>query len=60
MKITRTKGGILTHEVDVNNIQVPDMWHLAMRLEGPDRAMLLETWYLANDMLQALQEQAGL
>jgi len=46
-------------EVDVSEIQVPDMWHLAMQLEEPDKSMLLECWYLAHDMLRALHEQAG-
>ena len=64
MKITLAKGGTAEREVDVQEIQVPDLWHVAMALKDDpsydNRAadMILETWHLAHDMKRHLQEQA--
>jgi len=50
--ITHTESGEKTQ--DINSINVPDMWHLAMRLKDHgkdiDSDMVLECWHLANDL----------
>lgn len=57
MIITRAKGGTLERKENVKDIRIPDMWHLAMELpDENDRAMLLECWHLAHDLLRTLQE----
>jgi hypothetical protein len=72
MKITRSKGGTAEREVDVQDIQVPDLWHVAMHLKELSESSnshlkhkykiaseeILETWHLAHDMKRYLQEQA--
>ena len=54
-----SKGGTEERTVPVNQIAVPDLWHIAMRLEGRDREMVLETWHLAHDLLKHIQEEAA-
>ncbi len=60
-KLIRAKGGTGENTVDINSIQVPDLWHIAQYLKGlKDKQMnaagdeILETWYLAHDMKRAL------
>jgi len=61
MEITRSKGGTNEREVDVNNIEVPDCWHLAMWLQREghhqDAEMVLETWGLAHDLLTTMKDR---
>ena len=62
--IVRAPKGEGRTEVPLEDVQVPDMWHLAMWLKSPSRAqtldqmsmehwgeMVLETWHLAHDLL---------
>ena len=53
-------------QLNVNQIDVPDLWHIAMYLKNEDVAgegnykaiwaeMVLDTWHLAHDMRKALQ-----
>jgi hypothetical protein len=80
-KIIRSPRGSLRREVDVKDIQIPDLWHLAMFLQAHETEIservghnhlaieailrdgnalktmtwsdaILETWYLANDLLE--------
>jgi len=61
MDIDINKG---SEQLNVNDINIPNLWHIAMHLfdedEGMDgeyrwAKMILETWYLAHDMKKALQ-----
>lgn len=56
MIITLAKGGTKERKIDVSKIEIADLWHIAMRTDGPDQAMILEVWNLAHDMRRALQE----
>ena len=59
MKIIRAKGGEAERKVDLADIRVPDLWHLAEDLRKAKlhktRKMVLETWYLAHDLLRHLK-----
>ena len=59
-KIIRAKGGTAERLEDINSLDIPDVWHVAMRVaEAGDKRgseMILECWYLAHDMRRALQQ----
>jgi len=57
--ITRSKGGLAERVVPVDQIKVPDCWHIAMRIGETDpvsRDVILETWRLCHDLLRSIQE----
>ncbi len=54
-EITRAKGGTDERTVPVNEIEIPDLWHFAMRNEGRDQEMILEVWYLCHDLLKHIK-----
>ena len=61
MRIIRSKGGSEQREVEVSEIQIPDLWHVAVMLEKEFQmkgaaGQVLECWYLCHDMLRTLQE----
>jgi len=41
--ITRAKGGTGEHTVDVNDIQVPDLWHIVRALKDPEKLKSLSS-----------------
>jgi hypothetical protein len=51
-KIVRYTKGKGREIVETSKIQVPDLWHIAMRRRQEERKMILETWQLAHDLLQ--------
>jgi hypothetical protein len=53
--ILMAEGGTEERTVEAKRIEIPDLWHLAMRLEGQDRAMVLETWHLCHDLLKHIK-----
>jgi hypothetical protein len=59
--ILRSKGGTAERTVPLNEVKVPDCWHLAMGLrkagDEEGAGMVLETWHLAHDLLQDLKER---
>lgn len=59
MRIVRSPAGIDRRIVDVESIEIPDLWHYAsfLRSCGYSTAadQVLEMWYLAHDMLGALR-----
>ncbi len=57
MEFTRSKGGSKERVVNTSEVCVPDLWHIAMAADEEDKAMILECWLLAHDMLRTLQEQ---
>jgi hypothetical protein len=54
--ITRAKGGADERQVHINDVQIPDLWHLAMWLKG-SADMILETWYLAHDLKNHIRRE---
>jgi len=48
--VTFAKGGTDQHTVHASEIEIPDLWHLAMRLDGQDREMVLRCWHIAHDL----------
>jgi hypothetical protein len=62
MKITRAPGGSEERQVDVEDLVIPDLWHVQVHLkrQGEERAAqaVLECWHLAHDMLRALKESS--
>lgn len=57
-EIVRAKGGAAEQTVSINQIVVPDLWHIAMGFpEGSrEREMILETWHLAHDLKRHIEE----
>jgi len=66
LTITRSRGGEAERKVHINDIKVPDLWHVAMavrkgftyrkgiREELSDE--ILDTWLLAHDFVRAIKE----
>jgi hypothetical protein len=52
-----SKGGGGERCVEIRNIEVPDLWHIAIHrgLDDADEKMILEAWHLAHDMKVGLQ-----
>lgn len=70
-KVTLSKGGKAEREAEVDEIEIPDLWHTAMRLKelGNSESDLrlsenftkasediLKTWHLAHDLKRHIQE----
>ena len=55
--ITRNNGGTAEHTVEVSAITIPDLWHIAMRLDKSDREAVLECWHIAHDLKQHLESK---
>jgi hypothetical protein len=63
-EIVRSKEGKQTRIQRVDEIEIPDLWHLAMamqnkiegagrlKLENGDVDEILETWHLCHDLLK--------
>lgn len=55
--ITLNEGGTGERVIDILHIQIPDIWHIAHRIENEeDRKLVLEVWSLAHDMKRHLQD----
>lgn len=62
-EITRAKGGTGERVVNVAQIEIPDLWHIAMhlRLIGSEAMIaaseqVLDVWHLAHDLQDAIIE----
>ncbi len=62
-QIILNKGGTDEQVIDSSEINVPDLWHIAMALNdvgdqcGSD--MILDCWYLAHSLKQHIQYRSG-
>jgi|WetSurSiteA1Bulk_404760.scaffolds.fasta_scaffold00586_23 hypothetical protein len=54
-KIIRSPKGTARQEVDLTNIEIPDAYHLAMRLKKEGRVkegeMVYDLWCLTHDLM---------
>ena len=55
--ITRAPGGTEERQVRAIEIEIPDVWHLAINLHTEEREMVLETWHLCHDLLAHIREE---
>lgn len=57
--LIQAKGGGGERRTEIKDIEVPDLWHIAMRSmelgNTQDEKQILECWHLAHDMKKALQ-----
>ena len=56
MKITLSKGGTNERKVELSSIRIPDLWHIAQRLDAEDKELVLKCWHLARDLKNALED----
>ena len=60
-ELVRARGGSLERVVPVDELRVPDLWHIAMHLKerGFPKAQdeVLECWYLCHDLLRSIREE---
>jgi len=57
--ITLSKGGLAERKVDVGELRVPDLWHIANRLPAQEREAVLSCWYLAHALLNHVHDHAS-
>ena len=59
--IIRSKDGKDERTVSLDEIAIPDLWHLAIALQAEGRsresADVLEVWHLAHDLLRHIYEK---
>ena len=57
--IVRAPKGTDRQEVEVDKIQVPDLWHVAMYLKDNDMKtwgeMVQDCWHLTHDLIQNIK-----
>lgn len=59
-EIIRSKGGTKERKVTLDQIRVPDLWHIAHNQPDKEsKETILECWRLAHDMLRTLREDCG-
>jgi len=70
MRITRSPKGAGKRKVELSQVQIPDLWHLAMWLNDADGdrtvkklqpnpvwpGMVLECWHLCHDLVANLAD----
>ena len=54
--IIRSPDGKGRREVELSQVQVPDAWHLAMRLPQKDQDIVLELWHLCHALKRHITE----
>lgn len=65
-QIVRSQGGKQRHIVNVNDVDIPDLWHTAerirdaaggeaMELTEQDAELVIETWALCHDLLEHIK-----
>lgn len=43
---------------DVDEISIPDLWHLAMTLPKDQQEMVLETWHLCHSLREHIRQNS--
>lgn len=43
-------------KTDINAIQIPDLWHIAMKLTDASREKVLEVWHLCHSLRDHIQQ----
>jgi len=54
--VTLSKGGKKEKTLPVTQITVPDLWHIAQRLDEEDKKKVLDCWHLAHDLKTHIEE----
>lgn len=54
-KLIRNPHGTGRCVVNIDKVEVHDLWHIAMTLPEPQQAMILNVWQLAHDLLHYAQ-----
>lgn len=49
-KVIRCPDGEGRTEVDIEEVNIPDLWHIAMALPEHLQKPVLEVWHLAHDL----------
>ncbi len=58
--ITLSKGGTKESQVEIDQIQIPDLWHIGQSgnaINQRERKMILECWHLAHDLKRHIIEE---
>jgi len=70
--ITRSKGGTGERKVELSEVQIPDLWHVAMAFDSASQTgklqfapkycrywhdQILECWHLCHDLQRELLER---
>lgn len=54
--VTFAKGGTAERTVPIEEIRIPDLWHIAKAQENPDDAeKVRQVWHMAHDLLKAIR-----
>lgn len=57
MKVTLSKGGTMERTVEVSEIIIPDLWHIALNQESKEaKDAILEVWHIAHDLKRHIEE----
>ena len=54
MLISTAAEGQKRRDVPIEDIEIPDLWHIAGRLPEKEREQVLDVWHLAHDLLNHL------
>ena len=54
MDITLAPNGTARRTVAAQDVEIPDLWHIAQRLCEEDREAVLQVWHNAHDMRDVL------
>lgn len=55
MKIITQKSPEIKQDAD--EIAIPDLWHIAIRLPSLEQKMVLDTWHLCHSLLEHIRNQ---
>lgn len=56
--LIRAPKGSARREVDLDSVEIPDLWHVAIKLNTEEAEMILECWHLCHDLLAHAKKQS--
>lgn len=54
--VTLAKGGMAEKDMPVSKVKIPDLWHIAHRLDEEDKEKVLACWHLAHDLKTHIED----
>ena len=54
--VTLARKGSARRIVLAGELEIPDLWHIAMKLDEPAQAAVLKVWHLCHDLKQHIIE----